>query len=45
MDEGLAKVFDVIANPIHDDFRYHNYDAFAQVLGPYGGRRQWLLGL
>jgi uncharacterized protein (TIGR02452 family) len=37
IDEGLGKFFDVIANPIQDGFRYHNYDAFAQVLGPYGG--------
>jgi uncharacterized protein (TIGR02452 family) len=40
IDEGLGKYFDLVVSPIEDGFRYNNYDAFAQVLGPYGNSGQ-----
>jgi hypothetical protein len=36
VDERLAQFFDLVVNPIDDGFRYQNYQAFAQVLEPYG---------
>jgi uncharacterized protein (TIGR02452 family) len=37
IDEGFSRYFDLVVNPIQDEFKEHNYEAFAQVLGPYSG--------
>jgi uncharacterized protein (TIGR02452 family) len=40
IDEGYAKCFDIIVNPIYDGFRYQNYGVFAEILAPYTGGDQ-----
>jgi uncharacterized protein (TIGR02452 family) len=35
IDEGLIQFFDIVANPIDDQFKYSNYGPFVQILGDF----------